>query len=134
MTRERMSRPLSSSPNGYSMVGASKRLLTLWSRGSCGASSGAATAMNTMITIMAKPTTAVRFPVRRVWPVLGLLCSQPHQPSAKPHTRVDIGVDDVHDKIDDHDDQGVDDHDRLQGGVVLLFRGANHELAQSRPR
>src|SRR5215204_587502 len=53
--------------------------------------------------------------------------------SLVPDAWVDHRVDEVDDDVHDDDDQRIDDHDRLEQGVVALLGGADHQLAEPRP-
>src|SRR2546426_11393105 len=124
MTREKMSRPNSSVPNGCTRDGASNWLVNACSMGSTGASAGAnAAAAMTPVTMIAPATklecvnsrrherAARRRDVRRATvPAVAI--------SLVPDPRIQIDVEHVDKQISHHEDRRRDEDHALHEGVV----------------
>src|ERR1700722_15152582 len=147
--RLRMSRPRSSVPSQCEAEGPALTALMSWASGACGATGGAK--MAATITISRKPSPAMaqrwcrkrtQNPGRRsgsssgLSPVSGMAVKPTKgslafgvlhvligQSSRQPDLRVQVGVDDVDDQVDEDEGEGHHQHHPLDLGDVLVADG-----------
>src|SRR6266478_6327755 len=134
IVRERTSRPRWSVPSTCALpsaaesVGAASRARSDWRTGSCGAITGAASAVTTSSKTNTPPPSAI-CRVRR--PRLG------RTPGARS-ARSDAGIEETIDQVDaevDHDEEhGGQEHRALHDGVVAVVDRLDREPSDARPR
>src|SRR6266540_4448736 len=136
--RERTSRPrwsvpsMCALPSAAESVGAANRARSDWRTGSCGAITGAASAVTTSSKTNTPPPSAIRR-VRRTR--LGRTAGA--APAARS-ARADAGIEEAIDQVDaevDHDEEhGGQEHRALHDGVVAVVDRLDREPSDARPR
>src|SRR5215470_4995979 len=147
MMRERMSRPSWSVPRKYSelppasQAGGRRRRATSWSRGSWGASRGAASATAMFKRTMARPMAPARLRTRAETSRLRGDRGATRVGSAGkgvtlrvPDPRIEPAVEQIHEQVRQHEDQRGHEHGRLHQGIVALEDGRHRKPADARPR
>src|SRR5712692_1883895 len=120
--RLRRSRPNSSVPSGCPAVrmGARRRAVSMTS-GSRGASHGASTASTAMTATSPRPKRAE------------LLLRNRRTRSVIADARVENGVEEIDDEVDEHEGRGDEEHAALDERIVARLDGAHHHGAEPRP-
>src|SRR2546427_5227560 len=136
--RERTSRPRWSVPSTCALpsaaesVGAASRARSDWRTGSCGAITGAASAVTTSSKTNTPPPSAIRR-VRR--PRLERTVAAPAGPTSD---RADAGIEETIDQVDaevDHDEEhGGQEHRALHDGVVAVVDRLDRQPSDGPPR
>src|SRR5918998_1270828 len=145
MTRERMSRPSSSCPNGGARLGPSKFSGGFCLRGPYGARYGANMAIRIKTPSTAVPKTARRLEkkaLRKSCLRLRVLTSEEAAAScwicasatSQPHSGIEDSIEDVHEQVDQHEEQGSVEDDTLDRSVVPGAYGLVGVKADPRPR
>src|SRR6185503_4610436 len=132
MTRLRMSRPKSSVPSGWFRLGDCRRSVDFILMGSCGASSGARSAVATSTRMSRPPRTPsgllrITRNTRASEPVLNDMRKR----LAEPDPRVEEAVDHVDHQIQNDDARGQEQVDALDDRVVAPGDGVEQELADT---
>src|SRR5437899_304572 len=136
--RERTSRPRWSVPSTCALpsaaesVGAASRARSDWRTGSCGAITGAASAITTSSKTNTPPPSAIRR-VRR--PRLGWTAgAAPGARSARSDAGIEEAIDQVDAEVDHDEEHGGQEHRALDDGVVAVVDRLDREPADARPR
>src|SRR6266446_4306724 len=120
--RERMQRPNSSVPSGNSADGPARAYGRSWRMGSCGAIRRAPNARTTSPRMTASPITASRCFAKR------------RQISFIADARVEPAVEEIHQQIDEDENDGDQQHASLHHRIVALEDGRYREAAHAGPR
>src|SRR5712692_8049498 len=121
-SRLRRSRPNSSVPRGWPAVrtGARRRAVSMTS-GSRGAIHGASTASTAMTATSPRPKRAE------------LLLRNMRTTSVIADARIEDGIEEIDDEVDEHEARGDEEHAALDEGIVARLDRAHHHGAEPRP-
>src|SRR5258708_7357635 len=122
ITRLRMSRPNSSVPSQWSVLGGSSKCVGFISSGSNGESSGAQTAAMATAASISAPASASRLCISRRHSLALTIVN----------LGIQVGVQDVHRQVDQHEAGGDEQHARLNDRVVTLGDAIQDQRPESR--
>src|SRR5262245_37615439 len=134
-TRAKRSLPKSSVPNQWRGDGAASVACTSRAVGSVVTTAGSTTASVATVKTITPPAIARRCRLRRrhtAGPDAGATSASPRAASAIPALGIEIGVEHVHDQVDQDDDGGDQQKTALDQGIVAPLHRHDHEVAQAR--